>query len=354
MPGVPVTTTTAHTGDIGEYVAALGTVTPVNTVSVTSRVQGEIMEVHYTEGQLVKKGDPLLLIDPRPFQAQLTQVQGQLAHDQALLNEARIDLDRYQAAFSKNAIAKQQVDDQQQVVFQDSEGTVAMKNDQGQIQTIEVNLQYCNIKSPIDGRVGLRLVDPGNVVQANGTNPALVVVTQLQPITVIFSVAEDYLPQIQRQLKKGQRLTVDAFDRTQQTKIANGYLLTLDNQIDTTTGTVKLRAVFPNTAESLFPSQFVNARLLIETEKNVVLVPTAAVQRNAQSAFVYVIGADQKASVRNITEGTTDGAIAAVQGVKSAETVVTSEKLRQVTGRREGGRSPAQYTGWVGSRQRQR
>jgi membrane fusion protein, multidrug efflux system len=318
QPGVPVTTTSAYKGDIGVYVEALGTVTPVNTVSVVSRVQGEIMKVNYTEGQMVHKGDSLFVIDPRPYQAQLSQVQGQLAHDQATLNEARIDLDRYTAAYSKNAIAKQQVDDQQQAVLQD-EGTV--KNDEGQVANAQLNLVYCNINSPIDGRVGLRLVDTGNLVQANSTNP-LVVITQLQPITVIFSVAEDYLPQIQQQLRHGQRLQVDAFDRTQAKKIAEGSLLTLDNQIDTTTGTLKLRAVFPNQDESLFPNQFVNARLLVETERGATLVPTAAIQRNAQGAFVYVVSSDQKASLRTVKVGTTDGTTAAVEGVQPKDDVV--------------------------------
>src|SRR5579863_4271034 len=207
-----------------------------------SRVQGEIVNVYYREGQLVHKGDPLLDIDPRPYQAQLTEVEGQLAHDQALLNEAKIDLGRYQSAYEQNAIAKQQVDDQQQTVFQ-YEGTV--RNDQGQVENAKVNLVYCHITSPIEGRVGLRLVDPGNIVQANSTT-ALVVVTQLQPITVIFSVAEDYLPQIQKQLLAGHTMSVDAFDRDQQKKLASGYLLTLDNQIDTTTGTLKLKAIFQN------------------------------------------------------------------------------------------------------------
>lgn len=199
-PGaVPVVTATARKGDIGVYVNALGTVTPVYTVTVTSRVQGQIMSVNYREGQMVHKGDLLLEIDPRPFQAQLTQAEGQLAHDQAVLDEARIDLNRYKAAYSRNAIAKQQLDDQEQIVLQDK-GTV--KNDQGQVENARLNLAYCHITSPIDGRVGLRLVDPGNIVQANSTT-GLVVITQIQPITVIFSVAEDYLPQIQKQLGQG-------------------------------------------------------------------------------------------------------------------------------------------------------
>ncbi|HYB62196.1 MAG TPA: efflux RND transporter periplasmic adaptor subunit [Methylomirabilota bacterium] len=314
---VPIVATTAQKGDIGVYINAIGTVTPVYTVTVTSRVQGQIMQVHYQEGQLVHKDGPLLDIDPRPYQAQLTQVEGQLARDQAALNEARIDLDRYQQAYSRNAIAKQQLDDQQQIVLQD-EGTV--KNDEGQLANARVNLDYCHITSPIDGRVGLRLVDPGNIVQANSST-ALVVITQLQPITMIFSVAEDYLPQIQTQLRQGHRLVVDAFNRDQTQKLASGYLLTLDNVIDPTTGTLKLKALFPNTDNALFPSQFVNARLLVETEKGVTLIPSAAIQRSAQGAFVYVINPDQTASMRPVTSGTadgtftTDGTMSRVEGI---------------------------------------
>jgi multidrug efflux system membrane fusion protein len=316
---VPIVTATAKKGDIGVYVEALGAVTPVYTVNVTSRVQGQVMNVYYKEGQMVRKGQPLLEIDPRPFQAALTQVEGQLEHDQALLAEARIDLDRYQQAFNRNAIAKQQLDDQTQLVKQD-EGTV--KNDQGQVANAQVNLAYTHITSPIDGRVGLRLVDPGNMVQANGTTP-LVVVTQLAPITVIFSVAEDYLTQIQQQTRSGNKLAVDAYDRTQQTKIADGTLLTIDNQIDTTTGTVKLRADFPNKDGALFPNQFVNVRLLVTTQHNVTLIPTSGIQRNAQGAFVYLIQ-DQKATLRTVKVGTTDGNITAVEGINPGDVVAVN------------------------------
>ena len=315
----PVRAEFAREGDIGLYVAALGTVTPVYTVTVTSRVQGEIMQVLYREGQMVHKGDPLLEIDTRPYQAALTQSEGQLAHDQAVLTEARIDLERYKAAFTRNAIAKQQLDDQEQVVKQD-EGTV--KNDEGIVENARVNLVYCHIASPIDGRVGLRLVDPGNIVQANSTT-GLVVVTQLQPITVIFNVAEDYLGQIQTQMRQGKTLEVDVFDRAGQTKLATGKLLTLDNQIDPTTGTIKLRAIFENKDSSLFPNQFVNAKLLVSTQHNATLVPTPAIQRNAQGAYVYVIGSDLKASIRTIKEGTTDGNLTAVDGVKPGEQIAT-------------------------------
>jgi len=276
--------------------------------------------VFYKEGQMVHKGDPLLQIDPRPYQAALTQVEGQLAHDEAVLAQARTDLTRYQTAFAQNAVAQQQVFDQEQAVKQD-EGTV--KNDQGLLDTAKVNLVYCNITSPIDGRVGLRLVDPGNIVQANSTT-ALVVITQLQPITVIFSVAEDYLEQIQQQVRHGQKLRVDALDRTQATTLASGSLLTLDNQVDTTTGTVKLKAIFDNKNGNLFPNQFVNAKLLVETQHGVVLIPTPAIQRNGQQAFVYVIKSDNTASVQNITAGTNDSNNTAVQGLQAGQVVAVN------------------------------
>jgi multidrug efflux system membrane fusion protein len=317
---VLVSTASAHQGDIGIYLNALGTVTPVYTVTVTSRVQGEITQVYYHEGQMVEKGDPLIEIDPRPYQASLTQVEGQLAHDTAVLNEAKIDLERYQQAFNRNAIAKQQLDDQQQVVLQD-EGTV--KNDEGQLANAKVNLVYTHITAPIAGRVGLRLVDPGNIVQAN-SNTALVVITQLQPITVIFSIAEDQLSQIQQQLHKGKKLPVDVFDRGGSTKLASGSLLTLDNVIDTTTGTLKLKAIFDNNDNALFANQFVNIKLLVDTQRNMTLIPSPAIQRSAQGAFVYVIKSDQTASMRNITPGTTDGSVTAVDGLEPQEVVAVN------------------------------
>jgi multidrug efflux system membrane fusion protein len=314
---VPITTATVTTGPIGVYINALGTVTPVYTATITTRVDGQIVSVNYVEGQMVHKGDLLIQIDPRPYQAALTQAEGTLAHDEALLSEARIDLDRYQLAFNRNAIAKQQLDDQTQTVKQ-YEGSV--KNDQGTVASATTNLDYASIKAPIDGRVGLRLVDPGNIVTA-GSTTALVVIAQLQPITVIFSVAEDYLPQIQKQLRQAERMSVDAYDRNQQTKLASGKLLTLDNQIDTTTGTVKLKAIFQNSDAALFPNQFVNARLLVDTQQNATLVPTAAIQRNAQGAFVYIVKPNQTAAIQAVTIGTTDGGNAAVQGVQSGDVI---------------------------------
>jgi membrane fusion protein, multidrug efflux system len=338
---VMVSTAAAHQGDIGIYLNALGTVTPVYTVTVTSRVQGEITQVYYREGQMVRKGDPLIEIDPRPYQAALTQVEGQLAHDQAVLNEAKIDLERYQQALNRNAIAKQQFDDQQQVVLQD-EGTV--KNDEGQLANAKVNLVYTHITAPIAGRVGLRLVDPGNIVQAN-SNTALVVITQLQPITVIFSIAEDHLSQIQQQLRKGKKLSVDAFDREGSTKLASGTLLTLDNVIDPTTGTLKLKAIFDNEDSALFPSQFVNVKLLVDTQHNVTLIPAPAIQRNAQGAFVYVIKSEQTASMRTITPGTTDGSVTAVQGVEPQEVVAVNGFDKLLDGAKVAIRPPANGSG---------
>jgi membrane fusion protein, multidrug efflux system len=317
---VPVTTAKAQKSDMNVYVEALGTVTPVYTENITSRVQGQIVDIHYREGQMVHKGDPLIDIDPRPYEATVTQMEGMLARDQAVLAEARIDLDRYQTAYSRNAIAKQQLDDQTQTVAQD-EGTV--KNDQGQLDNARLNVNYCHITSSIDGRVGLRLVDLGNIVQANSTT-TLVVVTQLQPITVIFSVDQGYLGQIQQQLRGGHSMAVDALDRLQSTKIASGTLSSIDNQVDVTTDTVKLRATFNNADSSLFANEFVNARLLLTTEKGDTVVPSAAIQRNAQGAFVYVIGQDEKATVHNVKEGVADNNLTAVTGINPGDVVATA------------------------------
>jgi multidrug efflux system membrane fusion protein len=275
------------------------------------------MNVNYVEGQMVHAGDSLLEIDPRPYQAQLTQAEGQLARDKALLENARVDLDRYQIAYSKNAIPKQQLDTQVATVHQ-YEGTVRL--DEGQVDNARLQVTYSHITAPISGRVGLRLVDPGNIVHATDANP-LAVITQLQPITVIFSVAEDYLPQIQQQLLHGQKLVVEAYDRTQQRKLATGTLLTLDNQIDTTTGTVKLKALFPNEDSSLFPNQFVNARLLVSTEHEATLVPTAAIQRNAQGAFVYLVQTNQTVAMRSVSVGTADAGVTAVEGLEPGEVI---------------------------------
>jgi multidrug efflux system membrane fusion protein len=314
---VPITTAVAVKGNIGVYINALGTVTPLSTVTVNSRVDGQLMSVNYREGQIVRKGDVLVEIDPRPFQALLTQAEGQLERDKALLANAYIDLKRFQLAYSKNAIPKQQLDTQVATVHQD-EGIV--KLDEGVLDNARVQLAYCHITSPISGRVGLRLVDPGNIVHATDTT-GMLVINQVQPISVIFSVAEDYLPQIMQQLRHGNRLPVDSFDRAQQKKISSGRLLTPDNQIDTTTGTIRLKALFPNADLALFPNQFVNARLLVDTQRDVTLVPTAAIQRNGQGAFVYVVQPDQTVAMRPVSVGTTDGDVTAVEGANAGDTI---------------------------------
>jgi multidrug efflux system membrane fusion protein len=321
---VPITTTTVRKGDIGNYIEALGTVTPIRTVTVFSRVQGQLMSVNYTEGQSVKVGDSLVEIDARPFEAALLQAQGALERDRALLQEARIDLQRYRKAWAARAIQKQLLDDQEQVVYQD-EG--AVKADQGTLDNAKVNLEYCHIRSPIEGRVGLRLVDPGNIVQANSTT-SLAVLTQLQPITVIFSVAEDNLPQIQAavqaQLKQSGAMRVEALDRTQKKQIATGTFLTLDNQVDTTTGTVRVRATFDNKDGALFPNQFVNARLLVNTDHDATLVATPAIQRSAKGTFVYVVDAQKNAQIRPVKVGITEGETSEVQGLQPGDEIALS------------------------------
>lgn len=287
MLGVPqpVVPAMATTGSLGVYLDAIGTVTPVYMDSITAQVTGVITQVHYTEGQTVSKGDPLIDIDPRPYQAQLTEAQGALERDQQLLAEAQMDLKRYQEAWAKNAIPRQTLEDQEKLVQQD-EGTV--KNDEGTVEYDQVQLAYCHITSPITGRVGLRLVDPGNLVTANATT-TLVVVAQLRPITVIFTLPEDNLPDVTDQMHHGHQLSVEAWNRDNSKQLGAGKLMTIDNQIDTTTGTVKLRASFPNADSALFPNQFVNTRLLVNTVQNQTLVPSSAVQHNGDVAFVYVI-----------------------------------------------------------------
>jgi len=307
---------TAHLGDMGDYVEALGTVTPLATVNLYSQVNGKVEAVHYVEGQMVQRGAALIDIDPRPYEAQLLEVQGLLEHDRGVLAQAEMDLTRYEEASAQKAIARQTYEDQRSLVDQDR-GTV--KNDEGQVKYAQVQLSYCHIVSPITGRVGLRLVDPGNTV-FSGSSTSIVVITQLQPISVVFNVAEDSLAQVHDEILRRSSLPVDVFDRTQQTKIASGRLLTLDNQVDTSTGTVRFRGEFDNRGLTLYPNQFVNARLLVKTLKNVVLVPTAAVQRNGTQAFVYVVTADT-VKVRTVAELSTEGNVAAVTGVQAGEVV---------------------------------
>jgi multidrug efflux system membrane fusion protein len=315
-----ITVGKSTTGNINIYVDALGTVTPVATVTLFSQVTGVVMSVHYREGQIVHKGDPLVDIDPRPSEATLTQAEGQLLHDQGVLDEAQMDLERYQAAWARNAIQKQELDDQEKIVIQD-QGTV--KSDQGTVDFDKVQLAYCHIVSPINGRVGLRLVDPGNTV-FSGSSSTLVVITQLQPITVVFDVSEDDLPQVQTQLKGNKAMNVDAFDRANENVLESGKLTSLDNEIDTTTGTVKFRASFPNKNLDLFPNQFVNARLLVRTLTNATLAPSAAVQYNGTAAFVYIVNPNNTVGVQPVTVVTGNDKVTALTGVDTGVTLATS------------------------------
>jgi multidrug efflux system membrane fusion protein len=323
---VPTTVATARSGSIGIYQEAIGTVTPIYTASMNAQITGVITAVHFREGQFVRKGDPLIDIDCRQYEAQLAQAQGTLERDRNLLAQSEMDRDRYQQAWSKNAISRQTLEDQEKLVLQER-GTV--KTDEGAVAYNEVQVGYCHIKSPIDGRVGLRLVDPGNLVTANSTT-TLVVVTELQPITVIFTLAEDALPAVLKQVRGGrEQLTVEALDRSQQGHLATGKLTSIDNQIDTTTGTVKLRAQFDNRDGMLFPNQFVNTRLLVKTLDNQTLIPSSAIQHNGSQDFVYVIE-DNKAAMRMVKVGNADKGETAVQGVKPGEVVANSsfEKLQ--------------------------
>ena len=317
--GITVTSATAQKGDIGVYLNAIGTATPVYTASITSQVDGIVVAVQFKEGQRVAKGDSLIDIDSRPYHAMLLQAQGALERDENLLAQAQMDLERYRDAWARKAIAKQILDDQEKLVLQD-EGTV--KNDQGTVQYDQVQVDFCHITAPIAGQVGLRLVDPGNVVQSAGT-VTLAVITQLEPITVIFTIPEDSLGQVEARLHKNAKLTVDAFDRTAQTKIASGELLTLDKQIDTTTGTVKGRALFDNKNDALFPNQFVNTRLLVNTLQGVTLIPSSAIQQNGQASFVYVIQ-NNIAHMRSIKPGVTNGGVTQADGINPGDVVANS------------------------------
>lgn len=319
--GGPVTLTTAAAkkGDIGYYLDSIGTVTPVFTSSITSQVNGIVIAVHYREGQVVRKGDPLIDIDARPYEATLLQAQGTLDRDVNVLGQAKMDLERYQEAWNRRAIPKQTLDDQGKIVLQ-NEGTV--KLDQGTVAYDKVQVGFCHITSPIDGRVGLRLVDPGNVVQSTGTT-TLVVVAQVQPITVIFTIAEDDLGKVQQQLRQNAKLTADAYDRAGVNKITTGTLMTLDNQIDTTTGTVKARALFANKNAELFPNEFVNIRLLVNTIHGATLIPSSGIQHNGKVAFVFIIR-DDVAHMRNIQTGVIDHGMAQVTGLNPGDVVATS------------------------------
>ncbi|MFP3798097.1 MdtA/MuxA family multidrug efflux RND transporter periplasmic adaptor subunit [Paraburkholderia sp. SIMBA_027] len=324
----PVSVATARAGDMPIVITALGTVTPLADVTVRTQLSGTLQSVNFEEGQMVKKGDVLAQIDPRPYQISLANAEGQLARDQALLATARLDLKRYQTLLAQDSIASQQVDTQASLVKQ-YEGTV--KSDQANIDTYKLDLTYARITAPVSGRVGLRQVDPGNYVTSGDTN-GIVVLTQLQPISVIFTTSEDNLPAIMKQMRAGTKLSVTAYDRSNTTMLEGGYLQTLDNQIDTTTGTVKLRASFKNDDESLFPNQFVNARLLVDTIHNAVIVPTSAVLNGSQGQYVYVVKPDNTVTVRVVKVGPIDAERTSIaSGLAVGERVVIdgSDRLRE-------------------------
>src|SRR5580700_6112019 len=339
---VPVVAATSRKGDMPVYLPGLGSVTAFNTVTVRSRVDGQIMKIAFTEGQLVKENDLLVEIDPRPFQVMLEQAEGQKARDVALLDNANIDLERYKVLYKQEAIPKQQLDTQIALVAQDQ---AVIKSDQAAIDNAKLQLIYSKITSPLTGRVGLRLVDQGNIIHATDTN-GLVVITQLQPIAVIFNIAEDSLPAVRKKMQT-ETLRIDAYDRDLKKKLAQGHLLTIDNQIDQSTGTVRFKGEFANEDNALFPNQFVNARMLLDTRHNTVIIPTAAIQHSGPATFVYVVKADNTAEVRNIVSTLTEGYEAAVDsGLEPGENVVIDgvDKLQQgtkVTMRLTGDNSPA-------------
>jgi multidrug efflux system membrane fusion protein len=330
-PAIPVAVAPAEQRDFPVYLSGLGTVQASNTVSLKSRVDGQIVQIAFKEGQFVKQGEVLLVIDPRPYQVQLEQAEAALARDQAQLKNAQLDYDRYQGLFKEGVISQQQYDAQRALVGQ-LEGTI--KADQAAIDNAKLQLVYTRVTAPVNGRIGLRLVDIGNMVHATDTNP-LLVITQLQPIAVVFTLPEDSLPTVTKHMKSGS-LEVDAYSRDDTTKLATGKLLTIDNQIDQTTGTGKLKAMFENVDNMLFPNQFVNARLLLETRKGVTVVPAAAIQRGPQgSTFTYVVKADKTVEVRPVKIALSQGNVSVVaSGVAPGEQVVTDGQDKLQAGSR--------------------
>jgi multidrug efflux system membrane fusion protein len=327
-PAVPVVAAASRRGDLAIYLTGLGSVSAYNTVTIRTRIDGELIRVAFTEGQLVHEGDLLAEIDPRPFEAQLKQLEGMLARDTAQLENAKVDQKRYEQLSSQGVIARQQLDTQNANVHQ-FEGTI--KADLGQIENIKLQLTYSHIHSRLTGRIGLRLMDQGNIVHASDPT-GLATITQLQPIAVLFNLSQDNLPEVMRKTKDGQTLPVEAWDRDLKKKLAIGKLLTIDNTIDASTGTARFKAEFPNDDNSLFPNQFVNARLLLDTRRGAVIVPSAAIQRSPLTTFVYVVNADQTVEMRTVTPGPVEGDNASVDsGLKAGEIVVIDgvDKLQQ-------------------------
>lgn len=326
-PATPVTAVEAKAGDLPVFLSGLGTVTPTHSVTVHTRVDGQLMKVHFKEGDLVKAGQLLAEIDPRPFQVQVTQMEGQLARDQALLRNSQLDLARYETLLKQDSIATQTVDTQRALVKQ-YEGTV--KSDQGQLDNARLQLTFASVTAPVSGLAGLRQVDPGNIVHASDTN-GIVIINEVSPITIVYTIPEDNLPKVVKRTRSGEALPVQAFDRAGKIKLAEGRLASIDNQIDTTTGTVKLKAEFANADAMLFPNQFVNVKMLVDTLKGATLIPTAAVQRGTQGSFVYTVQPDQTVKLKTVKIGPTDGTNVAVEsGIEPGEKLVIDgmDKLR--------------------------